>query len=112
MLAENALPQSTEPDAGGVVVQARTACGRLVLLGSSVLAVAIGGVSGSALWSGVGLVIGTVLLMALLRIEQSSDAGVAPFHLLPTGAYRLRSVLGAVSLAMALMVGTTTAVLY
>ena len=34
------------------------------------------------------------------------------FRLLPSGAYRPGNVFGAVSLAMALMVGTTTAVLY
>jgi MFS family permease len=112
ILAEYALPRSAEPDAGGVVMRARTAFGRLALLGASVLAVAVGGVPGSALLSGVGLVVGSLLLVILLRIEQAPDGGAVLLRLLPTGAYRPRSVLGAVSLAMALMVGTTTAVLY
>ena len=65
LLAECSLPRSIEPDAAGVVAQARAAVGRLALLGASVLAVAIGGVSGGALSGGIGLVIGIALLMAL-----------------------------------------------
>ena len=108
-LAEYALPKSAEPDAGSTIVRAATVSGRLALLGASVLAVALGGVTGSPLTSGIGLAIGTVLLVILLRIEQRPRA--ASFRLLPTDAYRPQSVLGAVSLAMALMVATTTAVL-
>ena len=111
VLGEYALPKSTAPDSGGTK-HAGMACGRLALLGAAVLAVAIGGVPGDAVSSGIGLVIGTALLAALLRIEQTSENSVGSFRLLPSGAYRPGNVFGAVSLAMALMVGTTTAVLY
>jgi MFS family permease len=110
--AEYALPKSAEPASGSGMIHARTALGRLALLGAAVLAVAIGGVSGDALLSGIGLIIGTALLTILLRAEQTSAGGIAPFRLLPSGAYRPGNVLGAVSLSMALMVGCTTAVLY
>jgi MFS family permease len=112
ILAEYAMPRSPASDSGGGMMHARTALGRLALLGASVLAVAIGGVSGDALPSGIGLIIGTALLAILLRMEQTPESGIAPFRLLPSGAYRPGNVLGAVSLTMALMVGTTTAVLY
>ena len=69
-LAEYALPKSAEPDADSTIVRAATVSGRLALLGASVLAVALGGVTGSPLTSGIGLAIGTVLLVILLRIEQ------------------------------------------
>jgi MFS family permease len=111
ILGEYALRKSIEPDSGGTK-HAGTGFGRLALLGAAVLAVAIGGVPGDAVSSGIGLITGTVLLAALLRLEQASDSIIAPFRLLPSGAYRPGNVLGAVSLAMALMVGTTTAVLY
>jgi MFS family permease len=112
MLAEGALPRSAAADGAGVVAQARAACGRLALLGASVLAVAIGGVSGGALSSGIGLVIGIALLVALLQMERTPDAGVTRFRLLPTGAYRTDSVLGAASLSLALMMGGSTAIIY
>ncbi len=112
VLAECSLPRSTRLDATRVVLQARAAFGRLALLGAAVLAVAIGGVSGGALSSGSGLVIGTALLIALLHIEETPDTGVGRFRLLPTGAYRVGSVLGAASLAMALMMAGTTAIIY
>jgi MFS family permease len=112
MLAECSLPKSAVPDAPGIAAQARAAFGRLVLLGASVLAVAIGGVSGGALSSGVALVIGIALLVTLLQMEQTADAGVTRFRLLPTGAYRAGNVLGAASLALALMMGGSTAIIY
>jgi len=112
ILAECSLPRSAEMDATGVVAQARATIGRLALLGASVIAVAIGGVSGGALSGGLGLVVGVALLMALLRMEQTADAGVVVFRLLPTGAYRAGNVLGAASLALALMMGGSTAIIY
>jgi MFS family permease len=112
LMAEFTLPKSTEPNPDRVGGQARIVCTRLALLAGSALAVSIGGVSGDALSSGIGLVMGTALLIGLLRVEQA-PAGVGnPFRLLPSGAYRPGNILGAVSLTMALMVGTTTAVLY
>jgi MFS family permease len=112
LLAELALPKSTEPKSEGMRGQARTISARLILLAASALAVSIGGVSGNALSSGIGLALGTALLIGLLRVEQVPARVGNPFRLLPTGAYRPGNVLGAVSLSMALMVGTTTAVLY
>jgi MFS family permease len=112
VLAECGLPKPTEPKPDTVSLHAGTAYARLALLGASVLAVSIGGVSGNPLASGFGLVLGTALLIGLLRFEQAPGAGVTSFRLLPSGAYRPGNVLGAVSLSMALMVGTTTAVLY
>jgi MFS family permease len=110
ILAEYSLPKSPGTDKNGAAVKIGSALGRLALLGASVLAVALGGVSGSALASGIGLAIGCLLLIALLRIEQNSPAD--QFRLLPSGAYRPDNILGAVSLAMALLVGSTMAVLY
>jgi MFS family permease len=112
VLAECALRKSRRPKQNAVAVPAKTTCARLALLGASVLAVSIGGVSGNPLSSGVGLVLGTALLMGLLRVEQAPGVGAIPFRLLPSGAYRPGNVLGAVSLSMALMVGATTAALY
>src|SRR5439155_2858003 len=112
LLAECSLPRSSESGAAGVVVQASAAIGRLALLGASVLAVAIGGVSGGALSGGIGLAIGIALLMALLRMEQTPGAGGARFRLLPTGAYRAGNVLGAATLALALMMGGSTPIIY
>ena len=112
LLAECSLPRSAERDAPGVAAQARAAFGRLALLGASVLAVAIGGASDGALSRCAGLVIGIALLMSLLQMEQTPDAGVARFRLLPTGAYRAGSVLGAASLALALMMGGSTAIIF
>jgi MFS family permease len=110
LLAEHALPKSVAKDDRGSGLLASVMLGRLSLLGASVLAVAVGGVGGRAIWSGIGLMVGGVLLITLLRMEQAS--GAASFRLMPTGVYRLHNVVGAVSLAMALMAGSIAAVLY
>jgi MFS family permease len=110
VLARQALPKSTESDASHTTIRPATVAGRLALLGASVLAVATGGVWGDTLTSGLGLAIGTALLVLLLRIERQADT--TSFRLLPSDAYLPRSVMGTVSLSMTLMVGTTTAVLY
>jgi MFS family permease len=111
-LAEYSLPRSRRERPDGVPVSARTASTRLVLLAASALAVSVGGVSGDPLSSAVGLFVGTALLIGLLRLEQTPRATAGAFHLLPSGAYRPNNVLGAVSLSMALMIGTTSAVIY
>jgi MFS family permease len=111
-MAEYSLPRSRQENRDGVLGSARTVCTRLALLAASALAVSVGGVSGDPLSSAVGLVVGAALLMWLLRLEQASSAAAVGFHLLPSGAYRPDNVLGAVSLSMALMIGTTSAVLY
>jgi MFS family permease len=110
-LAEITLSKSGDWGSRGAAVQPVRVCARLALLTGSALAVSIGGVWGEALSSGLGLALGTLLLFGLLRVEQASGAGA--FRLLPSGAYRPGNVLGAVSLTMALMSGSTTAaVLY
>jgi MFS family permease len=87
------------------------AFGRLVLLGGSVLAVAIGGLSGDALTSGLGIAAAVTLLVATLRVDDWS-ARARRQRLLPTGAFDPRAPLGAVSLVMALLGGCTLAVVY
>jgi MFS family permease len=108
LLAESTLPKQREPESKGAGVSVRTACARLTLLTGSALAVSIGSVSGDARSSGVGLAIGAALLFLLLRAERDG-AGTSPFRLLPSGAYRPGNALGAVSLTMALIAGTTSA---
>ena len=86
--------------------------GRLTLLGAAVLAVALGGTSGRVFAAGCGLVAGIVLLAAMLRIDRAAGSAAGGSRLLPTGAFDPRRALGAVSLAMALMAGSTTAAFY
>jgi len=112
MLAEYSLPRSPREKPDSVRGSARTTGVRLALLAASALAVSAGGVSGDPLSSAVGLVLGAALLIGLLRLEQAPNGAAAAFHLLPSGAYRPGNILGAVSLSMALMIGTTSAVLY
>jgi len=85
--------------------------GRLALLGLAVMAVALGGISSRALAGAGGLIAGSVLLGAVLRIDGAA-VGAGGSRLLPTGAFDPRGILGAVSLAMALMAGSTTANFY
>jgi MFS family permease len=110
VLTEYSLPRTADPDAGAATMRAGAALGRLALLGAAVLAVALGSITGGAASGGIGLAIGIGLLLTLLRIEHGE--GSAGFRLLPSDAYRSGSVLGAVTLAMALMVGSTMSVLY
>jgi MFS family permease len=112
MLAEYSLSKSPREKSDGVPGAARTRCVRLALLAASALAVSVGGISGDLFSSAVGLILGTALLIGLLRLEQGPAGATAPFHLLPSGAYRPGNILGAVSLSMALMTCTTSAVLY
>lgn len=87
------------------------AFGRLALLGGSVLAVAIGGLSGDALTSGLGIAAAVIVLVAALRVDDRS-ARAGQQRLLPTRAFDPRAPLGAVSLVMALIGGCTLAVVY
>ena len=107
-LAQSTLSKRTEPEATGPGISVGTACARLALLTGSALAVSIGSISGDAQSSAIGLAIGAALLFLLLCAEREG-AGTSPFRLLPSGAYRPGNVLGAVSLTMALIAGTTTA---
>jgi MFS family permease len=110
ILAERALPSSVPADSSGVGCTANRTFGRLILLGASIIAVAIGGVGGSMYWSAAGLVIGSALMIVLLRYEETS--GIGQFRLIPSDAYRPQTVLGAVSIVMAIMAGSSTAVIY
>jgi MFS family permease len=109
LLAESALSNRTEPEANGAGISVRAACARLGLLTGSALAVSVGSISGGAKSSGIGLALGAALLFLLLRIERVGGVGTNPFRLLPSGAYRPGNALGAVSLTMALIAGTTNA---
>ena len=91
---------------------AKIGFGRLALLGVAVMAMALGGASGRALAGGCGMIAGIVLLAAMLRIDGTIDPGAGGSRLLPTGAFNPRVTLGAVSLVMALMAGSTTAAFY
>lgn len=86
--------------------------GRLALLGGAAIAVSVGGASGQALASACGLLAGLALLVATLRIDNAAVRHPGSSRLLPAGAFDPRSTLGAVSLAMALMAGCTTANFY
>jgi MFS family permease len=85
---------------------------RLALLGIAVAAVAFGGTSGRALAGGCGLVVGLGLLALMLRRDAAAGARADGSRLLPSEAFDPRSTLGAVSLAMAVISGSTTAAFY
>jgi hypothetical protein len=109
LLAEYTLSKRTEPEPGGAGISLPAACARLGLLTGAALAVSIGSVSGDARSSGIGLSLGAALLFLLLRVERAGGTRTNQFRLLPSGAYRPGNALGAVSLSMALIAGTTTA---
>jgi MFS family permease len=88
------------------------AFGRLGLLGASVLAVAVGGVSGNAATSGLGIAVAGFLLIIMLRVDDRAARRFACRRLLPRGAFDARLPLGAVSLVMALIGGCTMAAVY
>ena len=88
------------------------AVGRLALLAAGVLAVAVGGLSGRALASGLGLAVATILLVVMLRTDDHAAHIAGSQRLLPTRAFDPRAPLGVVSLVMALIGGCTIAVVY
>jgi MFS family permease len=88
------------------------AYGRLVFLGASILAVAVGGVSGSSATGGLGIMIAGILLVVMLRVDDSGARRFGHRRLLPTRAFDPRAPLGAVSLVMALISGCTMAAVY
>ncbi|WP_394825547.1 MFS transporter [Pendulispora albinea] len=71
---------------------------QLVLLATSVLAVSIGSVDPRPLWNAAGLVGAAVLMLALIRIESRAEV-----RLLPRGALRASTPLGASYATMALL---------
>jgi hypothetical protein len=87
------------------------AFGRLAFLGGSVLAVALGGLSGGVTLGGLGIVAAAILLALTLSVDGGA-ARAGRRRLLPTGAFDPRAPLGAVSLVMALLGGCTLAVVY
>lgn len=108
LLAEVTLSKQTAPESNGAGISVATACVRLALLTGAAFAVSVGSISGNVQSSGVGLALGTMLFFLLLHVERGGT-GTNPFRLLPSGAYRPDNTLGAVSLTMALIAGTTTA---
>jgi MFS family permease len=110
-LAERIRLECRRKVATGPRPTGKIAFGRLVLLATAALIVALGGTSGPALGGG-GLVAGLVLLFVMLRIDDTAGRGAGGFQLLPTGAFNPSSTLGAISLAMALMAGSTIAAFY
>jgi MFS family permease len=110
MMAERALPASRSASDANAGLESNQILIRLLLLGAAVLAVAIGGVSGSTVWSCSGFVVGVILMTMLLRREGRS--GVTPFRLIPSGAYQPKNVVGSISLVMAIMAGSSAAVIF
>lgn len=88
------------------------AWGRLMLLGGSVLAVAIGGLSGRTLVSGFALAVSIILLVLMLCMDRRAARSAGRRRLLPAGAFNPHAPLGGVSLVMALIGGCTMAVVY
>jgi len=76
------------------------------------LAVAIGGVSGRASTSGVGMIVATILLVVMLRIDANPAHRVRLRRLMPRGALDPRAPVGTVTLVMALIGGCTMAAVY
>lgn len=72
--------------------------GKLLLLLLSALAVSVGSVMENITYNLAGLVIALLLIVLLVRSEKGSDV-----RLLPTGAYRLSSPLGAVYAVIVLL---------
>ncbi|HEY3911217.1 MAG TPA: MFS transporter [Stellaceae bacterium] len=115
--AVGALAERTTLNRGDGVPTSATASakigyGRLALLGFAVMAVALGGTTGRALTGGCGIIAGLVLLGMTLRRDDAVERRASGSRLLPTGAFDPRHTLGAVSLAMALMAGSTMANFY
>jgi MFS family permease len=97
---------------GRASASAPIAFGRLALLGGSVFAVAIGGLSGGALTSGIGIAVAATLLVIMLRVDSGAARCVGGRRLMPGGAFDPRTPVGAVSLVIALIGGCTMAVVY
>jgi len=111
-VAQRTIVARTGGEAGSPSTSSPIAFGRLALIGGSVLAVAISGVSGRALASGLGIVVATLLLLVMMRVDASGARRFGRRRLLPTGGLDPRSPLGAVSLVMALIGGCTMAAVY
>ena len=112
VVAQRTILTRTDETVGRPTAPSSIAAGRLTLLGGSVLAVAIGGLSGRALVSGIGLGVATILLAVMLRMDGRVARLRGRPRLLPTGAFNPHAPLGAVSLVMALIGGCTMAVVY
>jgi MFS family permease len=84
---------------------------QLALLGLSALPIAWGGASATSGHAALGTALGLGLFSLMLYRERHAVRMGTP-HLLPSGAFDPRSDLGAVTLTMALMGGSTSAVLF
>ncbi len=85
--------------------------GQLGLLGLSALTIAWGGTSATSGRAALGTALGIGLFAVMLYRERlAARAGAA--HLLPTGAFDPRTEVGAITSTMALMRGSTAAVLF
>jgi MFS family permease len=85
--------------------------GQLFLLGLSSLPIAWGGASATGRNAAMGTALGLALFWLMLRRERLAIAACKP-HLLPAGVFDPSSAVGAVTLTMALMGASTSAVLY
>jgi MFS family permease len=110
LLVHHVLPgRDADPD--GTSVARIPVAGQLALLGLSALTIAWGGTSATAGRAAFGTALGMALFMLMLYRERLAARSGMP-HLLPTGAFDPRTEVGAVTTTMALMGGSTAAVLF
>ena len=98
LAASWALPRHV----GGETTRAAFPGARLALLMAAAMAVSAGGVSGRPWPAALGLAVAIGLIIATLRLD-----GQARRRMLPTGAFDVRTRLGAVSATMGLLIMTT-----
>jgi predicted MFS family arabinose efflux permease len=110
VLVHRVLPK--HGDASGDETAPRiSVVGQLALLGLSALPIAWGGASATSGHAAAGTVIGLGIFWLMLHRERQAVRLGTP-HLLPAGTFDPRSDLGAVTLTMALMGGSLSAVLF
>jgi len=97
--------------AGETTVARIPVAGQLALLGLAALTIAWGGASATSGHAALGTALGLGLFVLTLYRERLAASTGAP-HLLPTGAFDPRTEVGAVTATMALMGGSTAAVLF
>jgi len=110
LLVHHVLP-GRDGDAGEASVARIPVAGQLALLGLSALTIAWGGASATAGHAASGTALGFGLFALMLYRERLAASSGMP-HLLPTGAFDPRTEVGAVTATMALMGGSTAAVLF
>jgi MFS family permease len=110
VLVRRVLPERTAAS-DHVAMPRSSVLGQLVLLGLSALPIAWGGASSTSGYAAAGTMIGLGIFWLMLYREQRAVRLGTP-HLLPAGAFDPRSDLGAVTLTMALMGASLSAVLF